>query len=314
MKTLRLLAVAATAALALTACGSGDPLATDGAPTSGVTTTDSPAAESPTAGGTLVVGSQQYYSNEIIAELYSQALEARGYTVDRQYQIGQRETYLPEIEGGQIDVFPEYTGNLLQYLDGETTARTAAEVNEALAAALPDDLRVLTPAEATDQDSYTVTATFADENGLVSIADLAGIENLTMAANSEFATRPYGPDGAMEIYGVTIEVLPVEDSGGPLTVRALTDGTVQVADIYTADPVIAKEALVVLEDPQGLILPQQVVPLVSAKVDDAAAAAIDAVNAKLTPDALRALNARSVDEQLSSADIATDWLEEQGLS
>ena len=94
---------------------------------------------------------------------------------------------------------------------------------------MPDGLRVLTPAEATDQDSYTVTSAFAQEHGLTAISDLAGVEGLKMAANSEFATRPYGPDGAAEVYGVAIEVLPVEDSGGPLTVRALTDGTVQVA-------------------------------------------------------------------------------------
>lgn len=60
---------------------------------------------------TIVVGSQDYYSNEIIAEIYSQALEAKGYTVDRQFRIGQREVYVDEIESGRIDVFPEYTGH-----------------------------------------------------------------------------------------------------------------------------------------------------------------------------------------------------------
>ncbi|MBB1509425.1 ABC transporter substrate-binding protein [Tessaracoccus sp. MC1756] len=305
MTALRLTILAAATALALAGCASTDPL--------GEPSADATSAQ-PVGGQTLVVGSQQYYSNEIIAELYAQALEAEGYTVDRQFQIGQRETYLPELEAGKIDVFPEYTGNLLQYVDAETTARTADEVNAALAEALPDGLRVLDPAEATDQDSYTVTAAFAEEHGLTAIADLAGVgEPLKMAANSEFATRPYGPGGAKEIYGVDIEVLPVEDSGGPLTVRALTDGTVQVADIYTADPAIAANDLIVLEDPEGLILPQQVVPLVSDKVDDAAEQAIASVNEKLTPEALRELNARSVDEQLGSEEIAGDWLEENDL-
>lgn len=303
MTTLRVTALFAVAALALAGCGSTDPLADPDSPNS-----------SPESGEQLVVGSQQYYSNEIVAELYAQALEAAGHPVDRQFQIGQRETYLPEIEAGQIDVFPEYTGNLLQYFDGETTARTTDEVNSALSEALPSGLRVLAPAAATDQDSYTVTAAFAEEYGLVSIADLADVEEpLTIAANSEFATRPYGPDGAKSVYGVDITVLPVEDSGGPLTVRALTDGTVQVADIYTADPVIAAQDLVVLEDPEGLILPQQVVPVISEKVGEAAEEAIDAVNAKLTPEALRELNARSIDEQLGAAEIARDWLESNNL-
>ena len=77
---------------------------------------------------TVVVGSQAYYSNEIIAEIYSQALESAGYTVERQFQIGQRDAYLPELESGAVDVFPEYTGNLLQFYSPDTTATQADEV------------------------------------------------------------------------------------------------------------------------------------------------------------------------------------------
>ncbi len=94
-------AVAVGATVALAGCASGDPLDNG-------STSDSASSE------TLVIGSQDYYSNEIIAELYAQALEENGYTVDRQFRIGQREVYIPEIESGAIDVFPEYTGNLLQ--------------------------------------------------------------------------------------------------------------------------------------------------------------------------------------------------------
>lgn len=269
---------------------------------------------SPGGGGTLVVGSQQYYSNEIVAELYAQALEKAGFTVTRQFQIGQREVYLPELEASKVDVIPEYTGNLLQYYDKEAKVTDAASVTEALAQALPSGLRVLKAAEASDQDSYTVTRAFADEHGLASIADLAKApQPVKLAANSEFATRPYGPAGAKEAYGVDIELVPVEDSGGPLTVRALKDGTVSVADLYTADPTIAKEGFVILDDPKAMILPQNVVPLVSQKVDATAAAAIEAVNAKLSVAELQKLNARSVDEQARSADIAKDWLAAQGL-
>lgn len=295
----------------LTGCATTDPTrpATTAAPTTGA------AATRATTKGTLVVGSQQYYSNEIIAELYAQALEGAGYTVTRQYQIGQREVYLPELEASKVDVMPEYSGNLLQYYDKETKVTDAASVTAALAKALPAGLRVLKAAEASDQDSYTVTKAFADEHGLKAISDLAKApQPVKLAANSEFATRPYGPAGAKETYGVEIELVPVEDSGGPLTVRALKDGTVQVADLYTADPTIAKEGFVILDDPQGLILPQNVTPLVSQKVDADAAAAIEAVNAKLSVAELQALNARSVDEQARSASIAQDWLAAQGLA
>ena len=284
----------------LAGCSSSDPLAQDATTTA--------------AAGTLVVGSQAYYSNEIIAELYAQSLEKAGFTVTRQYQIGQREVYLPEIQAGKIDVFPEYNGNLLQYLDKTSTATTPDAIQTALAAALGDKLRALDPAEASDQDSYTVTKAFADQHGLASIADLTKVGGtIKIAANSEFSTRPYGPKGLKEAYGVDAEVVPVEDSGGPLTVKALLDGDVQVADIYTADPVIAKQGLVILEDPKNLIRPQNVVPVVSTKVDDAAAAAIDKVNAALSAEELQKLNARSVDEKLGSDEIAKAWLGEKGL-
>ncbi|WP_232548430.1 ABC transporter substrate-binding protein [Propioniciclava soli] len=301
-----LTAVAAVAGLGvLAACGTSDPMGTSPA------TTDPGAATGDT---TLVVGSQAYYSNEIIAEIYAQALEGAGYTVEREYQIGQREVYLPELEAGDLDVMPEYGGNLLQYYNSDAEVTDTASIVEALGQELPDGLRVLTPAEASDQDSYTVTRAFADEHNLTAIGDLAGINGLTIAANSEFATRPYGPDGVQQAYGVTIALTPVEDSGGPLTLRALLDGTTQVADLYTADPAIADNDLVVLDDPESLILPQNVLPLVSERVDAEAEAVLDDVNAQLSASDLQELNAQSVNEQRRSADIASEWLAAKGLA
>lgn len=300
-----LLAVAALSALALTGCGSSDPLGGG---------ESSPADGGGGSGEAIVIGSQQYYSNEIIAELYAQALEAEGYTVEREYQIGQREVYLPELESGAIDLLPEYGGNLLQYYDAEATASTAEEIQDALGEALPEGLRALPHAEATDQDSYNVTREFAEEYSLTSLADLQNVDQeLQVAANSEFETRPYGPEGLSEVYGVDVTVLPVEDSGGPLTVKALVDGDVQLADIYSADPSIETEDLVTLEDPENLILPQHVTPIASEDVDEEAAAVIDEVNAQLTADELIGLNRQSVQDQASSADLASAWLSEQGL-
>lgn len=300
-----LLAVAALSALALTGCGSSDPLG--GAESSATT-------DGGGSGEAIVIGSQQYYSNEIIAELYAQALEAEGYTVEREYQIGQREVYLPELESGAIDLLPEYGGNLLQYYDAEATATTAEEIQEALGEVLPEGLRALPHAEATDQDSYNVTREFAEEHSLSSLADLQNVDQeLQVAANSEFETRPYGPEGLSEVYGVDVTVVPVEDSGGPLTVKALVDGDVQLADIYSADPSIETEDLVTLEDPENLILPQHVTPIASEDVDEEAAAVIEEVNAQLTADELIGLNRQSVQDQASSADLASAWLTEQGL-
>ena len=293
-------AVAIGAMVALAGCASSDPLSDGG--------------DASSSSDAIVVGSQQYYSNEIIAELYAQALEDGGYTVDRQYQIGQREVYLPELESGSIDVFPEYTGNLLQYYDKESTAKSPEEVESALADALPDGLTALAAAPASDQDSYNVTKEFSEENDITSLADLKNYSGtLTLGAPPENAERPYGPPGLKSVYGVDVTSTPIDDGGGPLTVKALLDGSVQLADVYTASPLIAENDLVTLDDPENLILPQNVVPIVSDKVDADAKAIIDAVDAVLTPSDLQKLNAKSQTDQESSGTIAKEYLTSKKL-
>lgn len=285
----------------LTGCASRDPLGTSAAGDAG------PASKQ------LVIGSQQYYSNEIIAELFAQALESRGWTIERSYQIGQREVYLPELQAGRIDLMPEYVGNLLQYYDKQATAKATGEITEALREKLPAGLMVLEPAEASDQDSYNVTRTTAEKYGLSSLADLSKVGAVKVAGNSELTKRPYGPAGLKSAYDVDATVLPVEDSGGPLTVKALTDGKVQVADIYSADPSIKAKDLVTLDDPKNLVLPQNVVPVASSRVGADAASVISLVTYRLSTDELIELNRLSVEKQQSSAVIAKQWLAKQGI-
>ncbi|GAA2459615.1 ABC transporter substrate-binding protein [Agromyces soli] len=297
-----LAAVAVGAMTALAGCASGgDPL-------------DESSSPGGSGGDTIVIGSQDYYSNEIIAELYAQALEENGFTVDRQFRIGQREVYMPEIEDGSIDVFPEYTGNLLQFFEPDTTATTSDDVYTALEGALPDGLRVLDQSTASDQDSYNVTKAFSEANNVKSLADLKNVTSkITLGGNSELATRPYGPEGLKSVYGVDVAFTPIEDNGGPLTLKALVDDQVQMVNIFSADPNIAANDLVTLEDPEGLFLASNVVPVVSEKVTDDMAKVINTVSAALTPEDLVALNSLSVNEQQSAAQIAKDWLAEKSL-
>lgn len=266
---------------------------------------------------TIVIGSQAYYSNEIIAEIYAQALEEEGYEVKREFQIGQREVYMPELESGDIDLIPEYSGNLLQYYSDDADAEGSGEqpspkdVRDRLADALPDGLQVLDLAEATDQDSYTVTQETADKYDLKTIGDLAKLPGgLKIAANAELEERPYGPSGAKKFYDLEISVTSVEDSGGPLTVGALTDNTVQVANIYTSSPAIEEENLVVLEDPEHMIMPQNVVPVGTDELDEGAVDILNGIQSKLSMDDLVTLNATSVEGQESAAKVAQQWLEE----
>lgn len=285
------------AALALTGCSSGDPLA------------------SPSTAETIVIGSQDYYSSEIIAEIYAQALEKSGRTVDRQFRIGQREVYLPEIVAGRIDLFPEYTGPLLQtWRPDVQPPLTAEDAYTQLKAATPTGLRVLDQSPATDQDSYVVTQDFAAKWSVASIPDLAAVtEPLTLGANSEAQTRPNGPTGLLTHYGIKVGFTPIEDGGGPLTIKALKDNQIQLAIMYTANPTISTNKLVSLTDPKGMLMPSHVVPLASSRVDDAAASVINAISAAMSPEDLLALNARSVNDQLPASTIAADWLKQKNI-
>jgi osmoprotectant transport system substrate-binding protein len=296
--------VAVGAVVALAGCASSDPLDT-------TSTSDSSAG----ASGPIVIGSQAYYSNEIIAEIYAQALEANDIEVTRQFNIGQRDAYLPALESGEVQLFPEYSGNLLQYYDPETTAKTSDDVYAALAEALPEGLEVLDQSPATDQDSYNVTKEFSEENNVTSLEDLAAVTTpLTLGGNSELQTRPYGPDGLKSTYGVTVGFTPIEDSGGPLTIQALKDNTVQLVNIYSADPNIKTSGLVTLADPKGLFLASNVVPLIN--TDAATPEVTDVINkvsAALTAADLVDLNSQSVNDQESADTIATNWLDKVQL-
>lgn len=292
--------VAIGAMVALAGCSSSDPLK------SGSTSTAS--------AGTIVIGSQQYYSNEIVAEAYAQALESAGFKVDRQFNIGQRSVYLPELASGKIDVIPDYSGNLLQYYDAKTTAKSESDIESALPDALPSGLRVLKAAPATDQDTYTVTKAFSEKNNITSLADLKDFKgSLVVGANAEFQTRPYGIPGLKSTYGTTATLKAIADSGGPLTVSALKSGTVQLADIYSADPAIKANDFVSLKDPENMILPQQVIPVVDKKVDSKAAAVIEKVDAALTQKRLIAANSKSVNDKSSAAVIAKAFLKDAGI-
>ncbi len=298
------LALAASAltitALALTACGSSGSL----------TAPEETSSGSAGASDTITIGSQAYYSNEIIAEIYAQALEGAGFTVERTFNIGQRDAIIPSLQDGTIQLTPEYTGNLLQYFDKTTTATTTDDVYAALEKALPEGLAVLDQSPATDQDSYNVTAAFAAEHNLKSIGDLAGISPLVLGGAPELEQRPYGPSGLKEKYGVDVTFSATADT----TVDELVAGNIQVANVYSADPNIKTKDLVTLEDPKGLFLASHVVPLVSSSFPSDAADVINKVSAALTPEGLVALNVQSTQDQKSPADIAKAWLSENGLS
>lgn len=268
--------------------------------------------------GPIVVSSANFTESEIIGNLYAQALEGAGTEVETQFNIGSREAYIPALSDGSIDVIPEYTGNLLLFLDPEADVSSPESIAEALPAALEaKGLDGLEPAEAENKDSVVVTAETAEDWDLEAIGDLAEHgDDLTMAGPPEFAERAVGLPGLEETYGVTVDGFePIADGGGPATVDALVGGDVQAANIFSTNPAIEAEGLVVLEDPEGHFAAQNVVPVVRQdRLTADAQAALDAVSAELTTDDLVALNLRvSGEEKVEPATAAADWLEERGL-
>ena len=216
---------------------------------------------------------------------------------------------------------PEYNGNLLAYYDTEYTERTTEDVDAALVDAVAgDDLQVLDSAEAEDKDAYVVTRATADANDLTEIGDLSKIVPFSLGSNPQFGELGYGIPGLRDVYGVGVEsgdvtFVPIEDFGGPDTVKALVDDEVQVADIYTTSPAITAEDLVVLEDPENMISAQNIIPLLATGIyTDELADVLNGISAELTTDDLIALRERvEGDEKASSATAATDWLTEKGL-
>ena len=204
-------------ATALSACGSSDP------------TAPAPAASGSAGGGTVVVGSFAFPESEILGEIYAQALEAKGVTVQKKFNIGPRQQTIPALRDGSINLIPEYNGNLLAFYDEKYTERTTAEVDAAVAEKVKaDKLRVLKSAPAEDKDAYVVTRKTATDNGLTSIGDLSKIVPFKLGSNPQFGELGYGIPGLKGVYGVgtkakEVTFVPIEDFGRPDTVKALVD-------------------------------------------------------------------------------------------
>lgn len=289
-------AILVGATLALSSCSSSSPLSS---------------ATGTTAKTTVTVGSAAFSENVILADIYGQALAANGFDVKYKLNIGAREVYIPALQSGEIDLIPEYTGNLLTYFKKDASVNTAADVLTALKTAVPSGLAVLDPSNAEDKDSLNVTAKFAAKHNLKTIADLKSAGPLALGSSPEFLTRPRGMPGLVSLYGISgIKFTAISDGGGPATLKALLDNTIQVADIYSTTPSILAKKLVTLEDPKHLFTAQQVIPLVSASKNSTKLAdVLNKVSAALTTQVLLELNTQvSGDSKTDPAQAAKDWL------
>jgi osmoprotectant transport system substrate-binding protein len=305
------LVTAVVAVLGLAACGGGN----GGSPLSSGSGSGSGSSGS---GGnpTVTIGSGNFAESELLAQIYAGALRAKGVTVKEHLDIGSREVYFPALKDGSIDLIPEYTGTLLQYLNKSATQVSPPDVYAALKQTLPSGLTVLNMAAAQDSDAIVVTKQTADRYHAASIADLAShCGQLTFGGPPEIQTRPDGLPGFKKHYNCVFGSFKALDAGGPLTVAALKNGNVQAADIFTTDPSIPDNGWVVLADPKNNFAAQNVVPVLTAgKATTTVKNALNAVQAKLDTTTLAKLDAQLAGPTHPDAStVAGNWLKSVGL-
>jgi osmoprotectant transport system substrate-binding protein len=298
-------ALAATSVLALSACGAGggsDPLSGGG-------------NNSGSSGSTIIIGSADFTESQLIASIYSQALQAAGVSVKEQFNIGSREVYVAALKDSSIDLVPEYSGAFLSYLDPKSTAATTEAVSTELKGKLPSGISMLTPSPAEDKDVLAVTKATADKYKLKTISDMKPVAGeLVLGGPPEWKTRTQGVVGLRDIYGLNFKDFVSLDAGGTLTMTALVNGQVQAGDLFSTDPGLVKNNLVALEDDKSLFAAENVVPLIkTAKASDTVTKTLNDVSAKLTTNDLITMNGEAA-TGANLADIAKKWLAGAGIS
>jgi osmoprotectant transport system substrate-binding protein len=301
--------LAVAAGLALAACGSS------GGSGSGSGSSSNPLASSAPK-NSVVVGSANFPEDELLAQIYATALAAKGIKVTDKFNIGAREAYYPEIQSGAVTILPEYNGALLSTsVDKTSKAATTADVDAALTAKLPSTLEILNPSSAQDKDSVTVTQAFAKAHHLTSISDLSPLaKTMVIGGPPEFKTRNDGLVGLTNNYGLHFKTFDPLDESGPITLKALTSGKVQAADVFTTTPQIITDKLVALADPKFNFAAQNVLPLVyKPGVNPTIVSTLNAISAKLTTDALLQMDKAIILDHADYTTVATGWLTAVGL-
>lgn len=265
--------------------------------------------------GSITVGSDSFPEAQIVGEMYAQVLEKAGYDVERQLNLDSREVRLPAMEGGDIDVAPEYLASLLSVLDPKAApSGDPAAVADLLEPLLAEkNLEVLDFSNAVDTNAFVVTQETADEFGLTTMSDLGEVAgDLILGAPAECPDRPFCLPGLEETYGAVFADFKALEYGAA-TAQALTAGAIDVALLFSTDPLIEQNGFVLLEDDQQLQSADNIVPLVSSDVADDVADILGPVSAALTTDEMTALNARVAIDAEDPADVAKEFLEANGL-
>ena len=320
MRSLRMLALGASL-LALVACGTGE-----GSPT------PQPSADATPSAQFIRIGSAGFYESALVAEIYAQVLEANGYTVDRQLQIGPRDVTFPALESGQFDMMPEYIGSTLEYLVQQDGGDAAGATNETqvtldrLKGRLEGrGLTVLGPTEAQDYDAFVIRPATAEQFGIGKMSDVAEhAEELTWGVPPECETNPLCAGQLEDPYGIDFSALRIIElgaCGGEIAAALGTtgEGAVDIGLMCSTQPDIARLGLVLLEDDQDVTPAQNLAPIFRTEWLEAAGGAqalaqlLDPVSAALSTEELTELNVRVGLDQEDFNVVAREWLQQEGL-
>jgi osmoprotectant transport system substrate-binding protein len=310
------------AALAVAGCGDDDD---DDGGGSGASTTQEQASgqiqkDDANSSVDLTIGSKNFTEQKVLGEIYAQALGAAGYTVKKELNLGDENTALKALEGGQISAYPEYTGTALLSFFGYQADELPSDEDEAYQLAkqgfAKKDLTALEPTPFVSSNEVAVTQETADRLGLKKISDLKGkSQDLTLYGTPECRQRLDCLLGLEQVYGLKFKkFVPVDIA---LRHEVLTDGQADVSIVFTTDPQNKRDNLVLLEDDKGMFPPYNSTLVVRDDVLEKAGPDLDATVALatkgLTDEVMQELNARvDLDKETPEA-VAGQYLEETGL-
>jgi osmoprotectant transport system substrate-binding protein len=323
MRRIILALLALVLVLALGACGSDD----DGDGGSGGATapaeTSSKQIQSnpENANTTITIGSKNFTEQKVLGEIYAQSLEAAGYKVDKELNLGDEKTALKALEDGQIDGYPEYTGTaLLSFFDVPTDKLPKdpqAAYDQVKADFSKDGIEALPPTPFTSSNEVGLTQDKAQELGVSKISDLSGkSQDLTLYGTPECRQRMDCLLGLQKVYGLDFKkFVPVDPA---LRHEVLEKGQADLSIVFTTDPQNKRDNLVLLEDDKGMFPPYNSTFLVKQSFADKAgpdlAKTIELVNQGLTAEAMQELNARVDLDKETPAAAAKAYLQESGFT
>jgi osmoprotectant transport system substrate-binding protein len=278
-----------------------------------------PAEAKQAAGPTIIVGSKNFPEEDILGQLYTQALKAKGFTVQYKSQIGATELMTSALQGGKINFYPEYTGVIVQDVFHHTFSPKTASATYQLAKKLEagKGYTLLNPTPFYDTDVLAVTNATASKYGLKTISDLKKAGSFKLGGFPECKTRNTCFIGYTKQYGLSkASFLPL---AGISAYAALDAGKVLAADVFSTDPPLAKPSkYTVLADPKHVTGFQNVAPIVKAslakQLGSKFASTVNAVSAKLTLPAIIAMNKAVEVDKHSAASVAKSFLKANGLA